>query len=176
MWLLCGLEVSIRTYLIMTIAKLEAKLIWSCSVGWNLGQSIYARCKFPLNISTTASALVPKVQSPAQLSPSLPSGQQPSTYQTSPTQQQQNPQMATPSQVQQSLGICRVSTHPESEKWTTKLYILTIVFFSGVYTWDFTGNFDLGMHGYHLRVSRLYYAGTVWAYNIWKNLSKSQEQ
>jgi len=68
-----------------------------------------------LNISTTASALVPKAQSPAQPSPSLPSGQQPSTYQTPPTQQQQNPQMA-PSQVQQSLGICRVSTHPESEK------------------------------------------------------------
>ena len=81
------------------------------------------------NVSTTASAPVPMVQSQTQLSSSLPSGQQPSTYQTPPTQQQQNPQMATSIQVQQPLGMCRVLTHSELGKWTTKLYILTIVFF-----------------------------------------------
>ena len=69
------------------------------------------------NVSTTASAPVPTVQSPAQPSSSLPSGQQPSMYQTPPAQQQQNPQMATPSQVQQPLGMCRVSTSLETLTW-----------------------------------------------------------
>jgi len=69
----------------------------------------------PQNVSTTASAPVPAVQSPAQPSSSLPSDQEPSSSQTPPAQQQQNSQMATPSQVQQRLGIYRVLTRTKSE-------------------------------------------------------------
>jgi len=78
------------------------------------------------NVSNTARAQVPTVRSPDQQS----------KYQNPPTQQHQNPQMATPSQVQQPLGMCRVFTHPKSEKcWTTKLYYSL---YSGVYTWPFS--------------------------------------
>jgi len=51
-------------------------------------------------LAIKASAPVPTVQSPAQPSSSLPSGQQPSSCQTPPAQQQQNPQIVTPNQVQ----------------------------------------------------------------------------
>jgi len=78
------------------------------------------------NVSNTARAQVPTVRSPDQQS----------KYQNPPTQQHQNPQMATPSQVQQPLGMCRVFTHPKSEKCcTTKLYYSL---YSGVYTWPFS--------------------------------------